>query len=127
TDEIAHLRGRDRRNTVDERTDLRELEIELRGLERGLRRLHRRLGDEVRLDIVIELTLRNRALLRERGVALDIALGSPELGLRFCKRSLHFGDRGLKRTRVDFEEHLSFAHECPVAIERADEISGHLR
>ena len=82
--------------------------IQLRRLDRGLRRLHRGLRREIGLDVVVELALRNRALLRRAaGRAATIALGLAELRLRLRELRLGLRQRRLERPRIDLEQHLA--------------------
>ena len=119
-DEIADLRGGDRRDAVDERRDAGEAEIQLRGLDRGLRRRDRRLRRVVRAHVVVELTLRDRALLGQRLVARQIALGLGELRLRLGQPRPRLGERGLERPPIDLEQHLALADEGALLIRRGE-------
>ena len=127
TDLVTHLRRGDRGDAVHERPDLREIEIQPRGLHGGLCRLHRRLRREIGLNVVVELALRNRTRIRERRIARDVALGLSEL--RLCLRELSFGlgERRLERARIDLEEYVAFADDSALAIRACDEIAADLR
>ena len=63
------------RTLVNSRLSSRGVDRGFRGFDGGLRR-------QLRLDVVVQLALRNRPLLGQRRVALDVPLGSAELRLR---------------------------------------------
>ncbi len=110
-----------------ERADAGEPEIQSRGLYGRLRRLDRCLCRQIRLDVVVELALRDRARLGERPIARDIALGLSELGLRLRKLRFRLRERCLEGTRIDLEQHITFAHTCAFAVRARNEIAAHLR
>ena len=95
-----------------------------RGLDRRLRRLHRGLRGEIRLDVVVELALRDRALLGQRPIALQVALGLAELRLRFGELRLRLRQRRLERPRIDLEQHLALAHDRAFLVVALEQIAG---
>ena len=106
----THLLLRDSRDAVDGRREPRESEVDLRGFDRGLgrlhggvggsdlrlggfhlrrRRLHLRLRGRVVLGGVVQILLGDGLLLRERRVAVHIELRAALI--RFRHRDLRFG------------------------------------
>ena len=102
----------DRRDAVDERGDAREAEVQLRGLDRRLGRRDRRLRRVVRADVVVQLTLRDGALLGQRPVAREIALGlaraAPALS---ASRACAWASAASNGPAIDFEQHLALPDE----------------
>jgi hypothetical protein len=82
----------------------------------GRRGLDRRLRREVRLDVVVQLTLRDRFLLREGRVPLDVAGGPAQLRLGLCELRLCLGQDGIEWTSIDLEKDLAFSDDCAFAI-----------
>src|SRR4029079_18471359 len=89
--------------------------------------LNGRLRGEVRLHVVIQLTLGNRSRLGQGRIALHVAFGAPEFGLRLAQLRLDLRERRLERTRVDLEKDLSFADHRALAIVATHEITRYLR
>src|SRR6266850_608993 len=125
-DEVADLCGRDRCDAIDERGHTGELDVQSRGLRPGFEGLHLRQRRAVRLDLRIELALRDRLLLGERRVALDVAGALGQLRLRLCHLRPRLVQYRVEGPRVDFEEHISFAHARAFAIVAFDEIAADL-
>ena len=75
--------------------------------DRGLRGV-------VRADVVVELTLGDGALLGERPIARQIALGLGELRLAFGELRPRLRQRRLERPAVDLEQHLALADAAPL-------------
>ena len=78
--------------------------------------LHGGLRRQVGLDVVVELALRDGALLGERPVALEIALGLPELRLRLGELRSRLRQHGLERPWIDLEQHLPLANERALLV-----------
>ena len=127
SDEISDLRSGDAGDAVEERPHLREAHVQARGLDRGLRRLDRGVCRELRLDIVVQLTLRDGALLGERRIALDIALSPTELRARFCELRLGLCQRDGEGARIDFKEHFVLADHRALAVVPLHQVTRHLR
>ena len=106
---------------------LREPDVELGRLHRGRRGFHGGLRREIGLDVVVELTLRNRALAREGPIALQIALGLAELRLRLGQLRPRLREHRLERPAIDLEEHLALAHHRAFVVVALEQIAGHLR
>ena len=104
-----------------------KLDVQARGLDRGLRGLHRGVCRELRLDVVVQLTLRDGALLGERRVALDVALSPTELRARFCELRLGLCQRDGERARIDFKEHFVLADHRALAVVPLHQVTRHLR
>src|SRR4029077_10370266 len=112
---------------MDERPHTRELEVQRRGLERRLRSVDRGAIRKLRVDVGLELALRDRFLCRQWCIAFDIAVRSREL--RFCLRELRLRltHRVLERSRIDFEEHLTLPHLGALLIRAPNQVPGDLR
>ena len=106
---------------------MREVEIQLRLFDLGLGGLHRGVGRQVRLDVVVQLTLSDRSLFRQRSIPIDVELGLAELRLRLRELCLGLIKHGLKRTRIDLEKDLPLADRRTFFIVLRDEVSGYLR
>ena len=140
-DQIADLRGRLSRNAGDERSNLRESQIQFRvgngslsGGDRGLSRLNRCLALGFLLSIVVELALRDSTRLRKRGIASYIDLRQFELRLRLqdlpsglCQLAFALVEGRLKWASVNFKEHLSFGNLSAFLVILFHEISIGLR
>ena len=126
-DEIADLRGGDRRDAVNERPHFREADVQLRGRHGGLGRLDRCLRGQVGLDVVVQLALGNRSGVCERRIPLHVALGAPQFGLGLRELRLHLRERRLERSRIDLEQHLALPDHGAFPIVAFDQIAGHLR
>ena len=87
-DEVPDLHLRDAGDPVDKGRDFGPLDVELRLLDIRFARLYHSLRAGVRLDLGIELALRNRARLRQRGVSFDIEAGFAKLRFGLCKLTL---------------------------------------
>src|SRR5260370_28845330 len=105
---------------------MREVQIPwwLRQLRLG--GLYSGFGGEIRLDSVVELTLGNGTLLRQRRVAIHIELGLARLGLGLRELRLGLVEHGLKRARVDLEKDLPLPDERSFLIGLVDNVSGYL-
>ena len=79
----------------------------------------RRLRRVVRADVVVELALRDGALLGERPVAREVALGLGELRLRLGELRLRLRQRRLERPAIDLEQHFALADERALRGRRA--------
>src|ERR1700674_5379902 len=104
-----------------------ELQIQLRLFHLSLGSLHGGLGGKIRLDIVVQLTLSNGPLLRQRSIPVHIELGFAQL--RFGLRELCLGliEHRLKGARIDLEEHLALANKGAFFVALLDEIPTYLR
>src|SRR5437879_6172916 len=127
TDEIAHLRDTDACDAGDRRLDLGPVEIELRLLDAGARRVDRRLRGAIRLHGVVELLLADRAFLGERRIARDVLLRLREL--RFGAPEVAFGgiQRGAVRPGVDREEQRAGLDQRSLGVALRLEIALHAR
>jgi hypothetical protein len=126
-DEVANLGRRDRRDAIDEGRHPGEADIELGGLDCGLCRLDGCLRRVMGAHVVVELTLRNRALLRQRAVAGEIALSLCELRAALREVRARLRQRALERPPVDLEEDIPPPDPCALAVVALDQVSGHLR
>ncbi len=92
---------------VDRRRDLRELEVQLRGPERGLdgRRLRRRFLRECRAAIV--LLVRDRVLGAKALGALQLGVGALTRGSRARELGAQTIDLRLERPRIDLEQQVA--------------------
>jgi hypothetical protein len=127
SDQIPELSRRNRGDASDQGPHLREAEIQPRRVDHRLGHLHRCLRGEVRLDIVVQLALRDRAFDGQRLVPFHVLFGASELGTGL--RQLRFGERErrLERARVDFEEHVAFPDRRAVAVGRLHQVPRDLR
>src|SRR5205814_2565210 len=80
-----------------------------------------------RADIVVELTLSDRALLGQWLVAREVPFGFRQLRLAFSEPRPRLVERGCERTLIDLEEHVVFMDECAFVIRASHQIAGHLR
>ena len=96
------------RYAVNQGTHSGETQIQPSLLDLRFCRRYKGHGCFVRLDVVIKLGLRDRALLGKRSITCDIQLGFAELRLCLCELTLCLCECGLKRTRVDLKQHLTF-------------------
>jgi hypothetical protein len=126
-DQITNLGSCDGCDPGNERRHLREPEIELRRFDGGGRGLDSRLRREVRLNIVVELALRDGALGGQRPVALEVALGLPELRLRLGETRFSLRQNGLERPGIDFEQHLTLPHGRAFLVGATQQVSRNLR
>src|SRR6267378_417577 len=106
---------------------MREAKVQLCLFHLCLSRLYRGCCREIRLDVVVQLTLGDSALLRQGSVAVHIELGFAALGLSLSELSLGLVKYCLKGTRIDLEEHLALADKGAFLVALLDEISTHLR
>ncbi len=106
---ISHLAGGDSGNTVDERTNIGELQIQFGLFQCSFIGLDGRFGSEIGLNIVVELALRNCFFFGQRSVALHIQLRLSKLRLSLCDLRLGLIHDCLKRPGIDLEKHLVLA------------------
>src|SRR5204863_755675 len=111
----------------DERRDSGEADVQLCRLDLRAGGVDRRLCGEIGLDVVIELTLCDRTLIRQRPIALQVALGLSELRLRFAELGSSPGQRRIERPRIDLEERLTGADDRALPVAAFHEIARHLR
>jgi hypothetical protein len=122
-DQVADLHLREAHDAIDQRRDVREIQVQLRLLHLRLGRLHQCFGREIGLDVIVQLLLRNGVFLRQRYLAVDIVLGSARLCHVLGELSLGLVEHGLKRAHVDLEQDLTFADERAFFIRLADDVS----
>ena len=125
--EVADLSRGDRGDARDERGHFGEPEVELRRIDGRLRRLDGGQRRQIGLDVVVELTLRDRALLGQRAVTGQVALGLPELRLRLAQSRLRLRERHVEGPRIDLEEHLALLDEAAFLVLATHEVARHLR
>ncbi len=110
-----------------ERRHLGEADIQFGGLDFSLRRLQRRLRRQCGLLIVVELALRDGALLGQRLVTRQVALCLSQLRLRFGPVGPRLRERGRKRSRIDFEQHLPLPDRRTFLVIPANQVARYLR
>ena len=115
-DQIADLRQREARQTIHRRRDSREVEIQLRVLNRGFVCFDLRLGGQVRLPGVVQFLLADGLILGERGVTLYVQLRIPQLGLVLLQFGPGLVEGGLKRARVNLKQQITFFHLAAFGI-----------
>ena len=110
---VAAIDVQVRHITIDRRKHLRAFEIELRGIERGLRLLQLRLGGRGRLRCVLALFLRYDLAIQIRAAC---GIGAAHAQFRLPRgdvrlRLLH-GDPGTRR--IHLHQQIAFLHELVV-------------
>ena len=104
-----------------------EAEVQL-GLTYGAaRRFDGRFGRAVKLDVVVELALRNRPRLGERAIALDVSRRATLVRDARREVAVRLIERGLERTGVDLEQHFALPDKRAFADSLRDEIPVHAR
>ena len=126
-DQVADLGAGDGGDAVDERGDAGEAEVQLGALDRRLRRGLRRLRRVAGAEVVVQLTLRDGALLGERPIAREIALALGELRAGFGEARLRLAERRFERPAIDLEQQLALPDERAFPIGAAHQVAGHLR
>ena len=122
-------------------------DLRLGGFHLRFGRLKLRLGRDVVLRGIVEILLRDRLLLRERRVAIDVKLDSPLVGLRHRNlrfrlsqlgarlfqlalglRQLSFRlfQRRLERPGVDLKQQLAALDESALGVFLLDQVTGDL-
>ncbi len=124
---IADLGGSDAGDAIDERTNFGESDIQLRRcdtrlgcLDTGLTRFDESFILALRLNVVIELALRD-GMRSASGVSrltlmlceTELSLRLPELPVCLCELSLGLFERGLKGRGVNLEQHVALCTKEP--------------
>ena len=99
-----------------------EPKIEFGGRNRRLCRCDSRFCLRLLLNFVIKLASGNRTSFSQWGITVHIDLGESQLRLRLTELSLRLLKRGLKGTRIDFEEDLALLDLRTLAVILADQI-----
>ncbi len=111
--QIPNLPLGNARDAVRRRNNLGELQIQRRPLHLGLRRNHRRLRLQIRLERVVILLLADRPLLHQRPVTLDIQLRLPQARLRLRQLPPRLVQHRLERPRIDLKSGSPFFTMSP--------------
>jgi hypothetical protein len=105
------LRVADADDAVDRRSHLRPVEVELRVLDGGARRVDGSSTRAARLHRVVELLTADRTFGGERRVAFHVLLSLGQVRLGVCKVALRLRESRFVRARVDLEQQVVRVHE----------------
>src|SRR5580658_7850651 len=83
-------------------------------------------GGSVRLDVVVQLTLRNGVRFRKRSVPIDIHLSFGELCLSLRQLSVRLIKQCLEGARIDLEQHLPLADKRTFFVSLLNDVSRYL-
>ena len=96
------------------------LHLCLRGGDHGLRRL-------IRLNVVIQLSLRNGALFGQRGISCHVELRLAKLRFGLGQLPLSLLQGRFERTWIDLEKHLTLVNHGTFLVVLLRQVAGHLR
>ena len=83
-------------------------------------------GRRIVLNVIVELRLRDRALLGQRSVTLDVERRLAQLGFSLRLLAFCLLQCSVKGTRVDLEQYVSFMYHAALAVILFHQVSAYL-